>query len=151
MKHLLEKIGAPFRGPCFQNRIARDVQVNRDRFAEPDVERTDYGEVRSVEGVRYSEDRGQEAYHALVFAGQRFEFIMLLVWNGATMVPGDVGDDMDVITGQPSQLAVDDQVIGMFMVLSFIDEIADVVEDRGILKPGTCGRAQFVEALRLIE
>src|SRR5215831_1674012 len=39
----------------------------------------------------------------------------------------------------------------MFMVLPLIDEIADIMKDRGVLEPRTFRSAQFVEALCLIK
>src|SRR5262245_5890016 len=37
------------------------------------------------------------------------------------------------------------------MVLSIVDEVADVMQDRGIFKPGALGGSQTMEAGRLVE
>src|SRR5215475_836485 len=67
------------------------------------------------------------------------------------MVPCDVGDDMNIVDRESSQLAVDDQVVSMLMVLPFIDQVTDVVEDRGVFEPRTCCCTQSMQPLRLIE
>src|SRR5215831_13824488 len=127
------------------------MQMYGDCIAKLDVKCTNYGKMSSIKGIRDSENRGKEAHNSLFLGRQRIKSFVFGVWNGTPMIPGDVGDDINVVAGQSPQLTVDDQVISMLMVLPLIDEVADIVQDRGVLEPRAFCSSQFMQALRLIE
>ncbi len=56
------------------------------------------------------------------------------------MVAGDLGDDLDLVVGQPGQLAVADHVVGVQVVLAVGDDEADVGEQRAGLEVLAGGR-----------
>src|SRR5262245_31235634 len=118
------------------------MQMDGDCIAKLDVKCTNYRKMSSIKRVRDSENRGQEAHDSLFLGRQRVKSLVFRVWNSTPMIPGDVGDDMNVVARQSSHLTVDDQVVRMFMVLPLIDEVADIVQDRGVLEPRAFCSAQ---------
>ena len=51
------------------------------------------------------------------------------------MIAGNVRDEIDLISGESRQIAILDQVIGMFVMLPRIDMVPDIVQDRRELQP----------------
>ena len=44
-----------------------------------------------------------------------------------------------------------DEIVGVLVVLVFVDEVADIVHDCGVFKPGPLGEPQAMEACCLVE
>ena len=44
-----------------------------------------------------------------------------------------------------------DEIVGVLVVLALVDEVADVVQNRGVFKPVPLGGSQAMEACRLVE
>ncbi len=69
----------------------------------------------------------------------------------ALVIPGDRGEDLDLVRGEAGQVAVRDQVVRVALVLRVADVAADVVEQRAVLEPLPLGRGELVEGMRLVE
>ncbi len=75
-----------------------------------------------------SEHGGQRTHHASLFALQLTEPLLTAVRHDASMIPGNERHDLDLIRIEPSQVAVADQVIRMFVMADVADVHADIVE-----------------------
>ena len=67
------------------------------------------------------------------------------------MVTGDVGDHVDFLGRQSDQITVFDEVVRMLVMLSRIDEIADIVQNGRVLQPSALLLSQVMFFLGLIE
>ena len=66
---------------------------------------------------------------------------MLALRKRPPMVARNIGDDLDLVARETAQFTVSNEILGMLVVLALMDEIADIVQDRGILQPIALGCA----------
>jgi hypothetical protein len=67
------------------------------------------------------------------------------------MIPGDEGNDLNLIRFESPQVAVLDEVVRVLVVALVADVYTDVVQQRGIFKPLALAIGQPVKTARLIE
>ncbi len=87
--------------------------------------------VCAVETIGDSDDGAECFDDASVVGLEGHEFAVLSFGLGTAVVSGGVGDDGDLSGGEAAEIAVDDEVVGVFVVFGVVHEVADIAEDRG--------------------
>jgi hypothetical protein len=59
---------------------------------------------------------------------------MLELRDGAPMIAGDIRHHIDFLGGEAADIAVLDKIVGVLVVLSSVDQIADVMQQGGKLE-----------------
>lgn len=137
-KDLFKEISAAFRSPEFHLGVARKVHVDGNQLPKFDLQALDQREMGPVESIGDSQERGKDLNGALEAGRQAHEFLMFDCRQGPSMIAGDVGDHVDIFSGQPTEIAVFNKIVRVLVMLSGIDVIPHVVQDGGIFEPGPC-------------
>jgi hypothetical protein len=82
--------------------------------------------VASVEADRDPQDRGERPDQRLIGLAERGELGVRRLRAALSVVPGDLGDELDLVVGEPGQLAVADDVVRVQVVLRVGHHQADV-------------------------
>ena len=70
------------------------------------------------------------APHALLVLGLRLRKLSCFCFGGAAVIAGDVGDQLQLARAETRQVAVQDQMIAVLMMLIVVDQIADILQPR---------------------
>ena len=96
--------------------------------------------VAPIQPDRDAEHSGQRAHEALVVGRQGGEGGVRLLRLALAVVAGDLGDDLDLVVGEPRQLGVADHVVGVEVMLAVGDDEADVGQHRSRFEMLALGR-----------
>ncbi|OLC50148.1 MAG: hypothetical protein AUH43_05870 [Acidobacteria bacterium 13_1_40CM_65_14] len=140
------------RGPQLQFRVSRRPHLQQIvPAAIVKLEAGDGLRVTAVEVLRQPQDRGERAHDAARAAGQRAETLVPPLRRRLTVIARHERDRFDLLRLEPAEIAVPDQIAGVFVVALIADVNADVMEDRGELQPLALAIGQTVNRTRLIE
>ena len=105
----------------------------------------------AIETLGEPKNRRERAHDAAALPGQLSVAVVIGLGRGAAMIARDEGDCLDLVRLEPAQVGVLDQVMRMLVVALVADVHADVVEDRGVLKPFALAVGEPVYGARLVE
>ena len=110
--------------------------------------------MRPIEPLRNAQHAGQRAHQAPIGPFEPGECRMTLFRKGLAMIASHAGDDLELALCEALQVAVENEMIGVLVVLRVIDHVPDVVQQRrGLEQLARIGRhseplRQSVEQLR---
>src|SRR5262249_2281622 len=150
-KDPFKQVGTSLGRPDFQLSVSRDMGDNFNGLAYLDINGANHRKVRPVKAIGDTKQCRQDADSALQSRRQLVKPLVLAVRDRASMEARDIGHHEDLFTGKTTQLTMGNQIVGMLMVLAFMDEIADIMQDRSVLQQIALALAQFVETSGLVE
>ena len=88
--------------------------------------------VATIEAVGHSQDRGQTAHPSPRVAIELCELGVRFLGSGPAVIPRDVRHGDLLLRSHAEEVGVEDQVVGVLVVLVVVDVIPDVVQQRGV-------------------
>jgi len=107
--------------------------------------------VVAVHRVRDSQDGGQLGHGDAAVAVKRRVLRMRRARRGAPVIAGHERDQEHVVSRQPEQVAVQDQVHRVLVVAAATDESAHLVKERGNLEQKLVALVELVHGLKFAE
>ena len=107
--------------------------------------------VAAVEVFSQPQDRGERANDSPVFSVECGELLVLPLRGPLSMIPRDECNRVDLIRLEAAQIAVLDQVVGMFVMVLVTDVHADIVQDCGVFEPLALAVGEAMDRAGLIE
>src|SRR6266542_2087113 len=116
--HPFERRGVPARGPELQLRVTRCPQLEQIVLtAIVQVESSDRLRMAAIETLRQAQDRGERADRRARAPAHVAESVVTAFGCDLTMVARHERDGFDFVRLESAQVAVLDQIVGMFVML----------------------------------
>jgi hypothetical protein len=150
--HALERRRMTAGRPQFKFRVARGAQLQQIVVAAVvKVEPRDGLRVAAVEAFGEAQNRGQGADGAARPPAHVAESIVAALRRRLPVIARDERDGLDFVGLEAAQIAVANQIVGVFVMLLVADVDADVVQNRSVLEPLALAIGQAVNRPRLVE
>jgi hypothetical protein len=123
-----ERPRVSFRCPELQFGVARGADANDQvRMILADPEPIDDLRVAAIQAFSQAKQGSEDAHHATALPVQRRKARVRLPRRRLTMIPGDQGNDRDLVALEAAQATVGDEVVRVLVVAFVADVRADVV------------------------
>ena len=105
----------------------------------------------AIQAFGQPEDRGERTHRLPAASAEFCEAGMAQFWRGATMVPRDERDRLDLFRLEAAEIAVLDQIVRVLVMAFVTDMDTDVVDERRVLQPFALAVRQAVDGACLVE
>src|SRR5262249_27255783 len=126
----LEWSGVPAGCPELQFRVAPGADLQQVVLAPvAQIEAGDRLRVASVKALREPENRGERLHDCTPLSGQIAKSVVTRFRYRSPMIPRDERHRLDLVGLESAEIAVLDQVVGVFVVAFVADVYPDIVQD----------------------
>jgi len=151
-REAFERRRVPRGGPQLQLRVAGRPQLQQVVVAA--IVKFEIGDglrVAAIEAFGQPQNRGERADHASVAPAEVTELSVLALGRRLAVIARDERDDVDLVGLEPAEIAVLDQIVGVFVVSFVADVDAHIVQDGGVLEVFAFAIGESVNRARVVE
>ena len=139
-------------GPEFQLRVARRPQLQQVVVsAVVNLDAVDGLRVTAIQTFGEPQDRRERADRAPRPAPEIAEAVVAALGRHLPMIASHERDRFDLVRFEPTQIAVFDEVVRVFVMTRVADVDADIVQERRVLEPFALVVGQTVNGAGVVE